>query len=298
MQGAVALGRRVGHAVVSIAVAIVLAGAAIASRSGSLDATRVAPVGAEAPVDPALAMTTAATLLEATTAKGAPGYTFEILQRSTMHARAGGPQIEIPDPIDPHKSLGLADTYELGSLIERGAVTPAGFTMEMRTGPAVGKPVDWTSAYQFGVTTVGKTIYRNDGAGWYATDDPPGIGLDPRTASLLPTLMRNVTAVANDGFSVVGDVQLPTVTGSGKVADIPGIVAVDGASFTELTGPIEFSLDAQGRLAQLHVVARNTNLDVYDLLVDTTITFGYPSAAPDLPVPSPARPASADAVQQ
>ena len=81
-------------------------------------------------------------------------------------------------------------------------------------------------------------------------------------------------------------------------ADVPGIVAVDGASFTELTGPIEFSLDAQGRLAQLHLIARNTNLDVYDLLVDTTITFGYPSAAPDLPAPSPVRPASADAAQQ
>jgi hypothetical protein len=294
--GALARARQLGFVMVSIGIALAIAITAIVVRSG-LTTARSVPVGAQTPLSAPLAMTSAATLLETAVAKDGPGYTFEILQRSTMHAKAGGPQIEIPDPTDPHKSDGFADTYELGALIERGAVTSDGFTMEMRTGPAVGRPVDWTAPYQFGVTTVGGKVFRNDGAGWYPTDDPPGIGLDPKTAARLPSLLRDASGVANAGFSVVGDVQLPTITGSAKVADIPGIVAVDGASFTQLVAPVEFTFDAQGRLAQLHSLARNANLTDYDLLVDTVITFSYPAAATPLPDASPARPASADVVQ-
>ncbi|MBA2721227.1 MAG: hypothetical protein H0U52_18590 [Chloroflexi bacterium] len=290
--------RQLGRAlssVVPILVAFALL-AILAYGRGGPPATLA--VGAPTPESPALALTAAAAQLEQKTAKGAPGYTFEIVQRSTIHARPGGPQIEIPDPIDRNKSLGFADTYEVGALIERGAVTPDGFTMEMRTGPAPGKPADWTAPYQFGViSTAGKT-FRDDGAGWYLTDSPPGIGLDPATAALLPGLLRNATGVANDGFTKVGEVLLPKVTGSAKVADIPGVVAADGAPFTELVAPLDFAFDDQGRLAQVHVLARNTNLDVYDLLIDTTITFAYPDQAAPLPEPVPARPASADVVQK
>lgn len=239
-------------------------------------------------------MTAAATVFEQRTAVGGAGYTFEIVQRSTMHAKSGGPQIEIPDPVDPHKSLGFADTYELGALIERGAVTAAGFSMEMRTGPAAGKPADWTAPYQFGALLKGGKTYRDDGAGWYRTDSPPGIGLDPATAALLPTLLRNATDVADANPTDVNGSSLATVSGASKVPDIPGIVAVDGAGFTELIAPLEFAFDEQGRLAQLHALARNANLKEYDLLVDTVITFAYPTTAPDLPDPSPVRPANAD----
>lgn len=289
---------RAFDAVLTIAVAVVIGGMLIFGRSQITPALATLAVGAPTPESPALALTAAATRLEQSLAKGAPGYTFEIVQRSTIHARAGGPQIEIPDPIDRHKSLGFADTYEVGSLIERGAVTPAGFTMEMRTGPTPGKPADWTAPYQFGVISTAGKMFRDDGAGWYLTDSPPGIGLDPRTAALLPGLLRNATGAANDGFTKVGDVLLPRISASAKVADIPGVVAADGAPFTELVAPLEFALDDQGRLAQLHVIARNTNLDVYDLLVDTTITFAYPDQAAPLPEPVPARPASADVVQK
>jgi hypothetical protein len=254
-------------------------------------------VAAGAGPDPADRMAGAATILDQKTAAGGAGFTFEILQRSTIHARPGGPQIEIPDPVDPHKSLGFADTYDVGALIERGAVIPAGFTMEMRTGPAPDKDPDWKSAYQFGVTTSGAKTFRNDGIGWYRTDNPPGVGLDPRTAALLPDLLRNATAVTDAGTKPVNGATLPAVTGSAKVADIPGVIASDGAGFTELVAPLEFAFDDQGRLAQVHVLARNTNLDVYDLLIDTTITFAYPTTAAPLPDPSPARPASADAAQ-
>lgn len=246
--------------------------------------------------EPSARLASAAGILEQATAKSGPGYTFEIIQRSTIHARAGGPRIEIPDPIDRNKSLGFADAYDVGSLIERGAVTPDGFWMEMRTGPAPGKEADWTAPYQFGAIERDGKTFRDDGVGWYATDDPPGIGLDPRTAALLPGLLRNATSVADTGSKPVDGATLATVSGSAKVADIPGIIAADGAPFTELVAPLDFAFDAEGRLAQVHVLARNMNLDGYDLLIDTTITFAYPAAAAELPQPLPVRPASADVV--
>jgi hypothetical protein len=107
--GGLARVRQLAHALVSIALAVAIAGILLVVRPG-VSVSRTVPVGAQTPPSPAQAMTTAASLLEATTAKGGPGYTFEILQRSTMHARAGGPQIEIPDPTASHKSLGFADT--------------------------------------------------------------------------------------------------------------------------------------------------------------------------------------------
>jgi hypothetical protein len=277
--------RRLAFAAGTILIAGALAAVAIGAR---FPLVRPTVVGAQAPTSAPAAMLAAADVLESKTAKGGPGYTFEIVQRSTMHARPGGPQIEIPDPSDRHKSLGFADSYEFGSLIERGSVTPAGFAMEMRTGPAPGRDPDWKAPYQFGVTTSAGKTFRNDGSGWYPTDLPPGIGLDPATAALLPKLLRSTSAPFNSGFAVVGDVQLPIVSGVAHLDDVPGIVAVDAAPFTELVGPFEYAIDAQGRLAQIHAVARNTRLEAYDLIVDTVITFDYPSTADPLPEPSPA----------
>jgi hypothetical protein len=281
--------RRAASALASIAIAGAIAWCAVAVHR-ALPTGAPLTAGAAPPASPALAMTGAATILEQKTALGGAGFTFEIVQRSTMHAKPGGPLIDIPDPNDRHKSLGLTDTYELGSLIERGSTTPAGFTMEMRTGPAAGKDPDWSAAYQFGVIATGGKVFRNDGDGWYKTNSPPGIGLDPATAALLPSLLRNATNPANSGFSKVGDVLLPTVSATGSVADFPGVVAADGATFTNLVAPVEFTFDDQGRLALLHSVAQNTNLAQYDLLVDTLITFGYPAVAPALPDPTPTRP--------
>ena len=39
--------------------------------------------------------------------------------------------------------------------------------------------------------------YRNDGSGWYETSQPPGIGLDPASARLLPGMLRNVEGAAD-----------------------------------------------------------------------------------------------------
>lgn len=229
----------------------------------------------------------AATVLETALAKGGAGVTFEIVQRSTMHAKEGGPKIEVPDPVDRTKSLGLADEYPLGSLIERGAVTPDGFWMEMRTGPAPGAEPDWAAEYQFGAIVRDGKTWRNDGEGWYETDTPPGIGLDPRTAALLPQLLRNATEPSDEGTTSLDGRSVRQVDATGRVADVPGIVAVDGEAFTELKDPLEFSFDDQGRLVAIRSVARNTNVTDFDLLVETVIELAYPAAAEPLPEPSP-----------
>jgi hypothetical protein len=132
--------------------------------------------------------------------------------------------------------------------------------------------------------------YRNEGAGWYTTDSPPGVGLDPITVRLLPDLVRNATAPADAGLDPA-DASLRAIAATGTVADIPGVVAADGARFTKLTEPVTFALDPDGRLAKLHVVAQNTNLTEFDLVVDTEIdlTYGLTQALPE-PTPTYAGP--------
>jgi hypothetical protein len=240
---------------------------------------------------PTQAMGVAASALEAAWLPGAGGVTFEVVQRSTMHAKPAGPKIEIPDPSDRYKSLGFADEYYVGALLERGAVTPAGFWMEMRTGPAKDAQPDWEAPYQFGAIARDGKTWRNDGEGWYETDSPPGIGLDPKTASLLPRLLRNATGPTEAGIETVDGEEARKLTADGRVADIPGVVAADGLDFTVLAEPLELSFDDLGRLVKARVVARNTNMTDYDLIVETVITLRYPLTAAALPEPSPTRPA-------
>jgi hypothetical protein len=267
-----------------------LAGAATPDPSAapaSSDPTS-APVPARAQLDAAAGM------IEATTDADGTGYRFEIVQTSTLHALPDGPRIEVPDPTDPHATLGFADAYQIDTAIEHGVVTPNGFWMEMRSGPTADKAPDFEKApYRFGTLVKDGITYRNDGDGWYETDRPPGIGLDPATAALLPTLLREATKPKDAGTASAdaadaGGTELRLVTATGDVADIPGVIAVDGEPFTELTEPVEFGFDDQGRLAKLRVVARNTNHKVFDLIVETVITFDWtvpPGPLPD-PVPS------------
>lgn len=232
----------------------------------------------------------AATALEAAHAKGAGGIAFQIVQTATLHAKAGGPRIDVPDP-NSRGSLGLADVYQVGSAIERGTYTSDGFWMEMRDGPAPGEKPDFEHAtYAFGAIIKAGKAYRNDGDGWYPTDQPPGIGLDPATAALLPTLLRNAASPIDAGPGLVDGAPVRNVTAAGKVADVPGIIAVDGASFTAITDPVRFSFDDQGRLVELEVTAQNTNETRYDLLIETVITLGYPASAPPVSDPTPTLP--------
>lgn len=283
------------------ALVLVLAMAGVAAARVAPPATVTVPVSAVAGGapggTPAELKAAAADLLAAATAKGGSGYRFEIVQRSTLTAKPGGPRIDVPDPNDRGKSLGLADTYYLIGLVETGYVTPAGFAMEMRAGPAspdarvdlTGGELLFRALVRDGIT------YRDDGQGWYPTDQPPGIGLDPATAALLPGLLRNATAPATaDLAAAEGELgradasATRAITAAGTVADLPGVVAVDGAPFTELTKPITFSFDAAGRLSSLLVTARNTNAAVHDLVVVTEITLHYDDVPTGLPAPEPA----------
>lgn len=243
--------------------------------------------GAAAGLTPAGLASAAADALVAAHDKGAGGITFQIVQIATLHAKSGGPKIDVPDP-NSRGSLGLADEYQIGSTIERGAYTPGGFWMEMRAGPQKGEKPDWNgAAYEFGAIVRAGTTYRNDGKGWYETDSPPGIGLDPATAALLPSLLRQATSPADVGTADLAGLPVRNVAAATKIADAPGIMAVDAASFTAITDPMTFAFDDRGRLVQLHAITKNTNEKTFDLLVDTVITFNYPLTADPIPDPTP-----------
>jgi hypothetical protein len=229
----------------------------------------------------------AADKLAATTAKDGRGYTFEIVQRSTMVQRPGGPPIEV-DPKDTRQGPEFAQRYPLATYLESGFVTPDGFFAEIRRGPddpSVAPDFKEASVELSALVRDGAT-WRNDGAGWYGTDDPPGIGLDPATAALLPTLLREATgakeAQPTDGVSA------RTLDATTKVADVPGIIAVDLAAATEISEPASLAFDDAGRLVSLTISARNTNMTRFDLIVETVITLAYPPDPPALPDPLPA----------
>jgi len=209
----------------------------------------------------------AATNLEDATRAGGAGFTFTVVSRSTLEAKAGGPLIDIPDPADRRKSLGLTDSYYLGATLAEGSVTPDGYWLQMRRGPDAPDtapdfehaPITLAALVADGVT------WRNDGTGWYQTDRPPGIGLDPRTIALLPTLLRDATDAKSDGTKVVDGTPAIGVEATGEMAKAPGLLAIDAEAFSVLVAPIEFSLDGAGRLIELHAVLRNTRMTTYDL---------------------------------
>lgn len=126
--------------------------------------------------------------------------------------------------------------YYLGASIATGLVTPDGHFLQMRRGPATPDAVpDFAGAEPTLAALVrGKTQYRNDGDGWYETDQLPGIGLDPATIARLPGLLRRASAAADAPRVDVAGLALPTVTAQGAIADAPGLMAIDAAPFTEL----------------------------------------------------------------
>jgi hypothetical protein len=139
--------------------------------------------------------------------------------------------------------------------------------------------------------------YRNDGRGWYETDRPPGIGLDPITASILPRFLarlRDINDVAPEGLqSELGlDYEDRAISANGDIADLPGLIAVDGQPFTELKGPFELTFDKAGRLTGIIATARNSNLPTFDLMVTTEIAIHYDNIPSSLPSPEPIMPAA------
>jgi len=239
------------------------------------------------PGQPGAKLATAAAGLEAALGSGGSGFRFEIVQSQTLVAKPGQ-KIEVPDPADRSKSLGLVDELVITSLVERGAATAAGFWSELRTGPEPGDSPRYDGGRRlFGAIAKGDSRWRDDGHGWYETDLLPGIGLDPRTVARLPALLREATAPSEPVPASDAGRPIEKLAATGRVPNIPGVVASDGEAFTALAGPIEFGLDTEGRLATLRIVARNTTETVHELRVETHIRFLYTDVGP-LPAPEPA----------
>ena len=159
----------------------VLTGAAAVTRAGLPTPRPAITVGAGA-ASLASLQASAADQVAAALAKGGTGISFEIVQRSTIKARPDGAKIPVPDPVDPHRTLGLADEYFLNALLERGFATADGFYSEMLAGPAPGKAPDWNGEIRLQALQRDGTVYRNEGEGWYEHDDTarhrarPGVG--------------------------------------------------------------------------------------------------------------------------
>jgi hypothetical protein len=275
--------------VLGVAVVLIAVGAITMARLGLFDIYTA--VGA---VNPAISSLTADQLkagaadsLEAATGKGGGGFAFEIVQTSTIKAQPGGPLIDIPDPANGRVIIGQASEYPYYTLLEHGVVTPAGFWSELRSWPvAAGAPI-WDKAdLRRSALLRDGVSWRNDRQGWYEADVLPGIGLDPATAALLPTLLRDASGAQKEADVVVGGVPQLRVDAAAQKTDMPGVVAADGVAYTKINAPVEFSFDGQGRLVAIHVVALNTNLKGYDLAVDTVITIRYDDVG-NLPAPDP-----------
>jgi len=251
--------------------------------------TVVGLAGGANAVPPQQLTAAAADLLANTTEAGGSGYRFNIVQTSTMVAKAGGPKIPVPDPVT-RGTLRMADTYYLNALLEQGVARPDGFWSQMQAGPNEGATPDWAGApILFEALVRDGERWRNDGDGWYQAQIVPGIGLDPDTAGLLPALLRGATSPVDvpAGDKAADPTAARTLANAATPAQIPGVVAANGAAFTKLTDPVAYGFDDTGRLVSVRVMALNTNMTDFDLVVETTITIAYDDVA-GLPEPKPA----------
>jgi len=299
---------RIARAGVMVAIPVVFVASIAFLRAGGADAASLQVTGPRVQVAPDASARTrlsaAATAMQTALAKGGGGITFEVVQTQTLVARSGGPKLEIHDPADRSKVLGLTDTLPVGTLVERGIATSAGFWSELIHGPLPGAEAAFDLAK---VTPARQALvrdgirYRNDGDGWLQADVVPGIGLDPDAVLRLAGLLTDVpdatdatlTAEVDPAFKLKGlkgpaQAAARAIDATSKVANLPAILAPDLAGATELRGKTDFELDDTGRLVSLTVVARNANMELYDLIVKTVITFRYPDAPPPLPDPQPA----------
>jgi hypothetical protein len=282
--------------------------AVVLLQAGSVHAAAMRVTGPRVEVPPDASARTrlaaAATAIQAALDEGGGGITFEVVQTQTMVARPGGPRLEVQDPAVRGRVLGLTDTLPVGTLVERGIATPAGFWSELIHGPQPGAEAsfDLAAATPARQALVRDGIrWRDDGAGWYPSDALPGIGLDPDSVLKLAGVLTDTADASDSALAAETDpaFTLRGLRGSAqpaarameatsKVANLPALIAPDLTGATELRGRSEFELDAAGRLVSLDVVARNTRMEQYDLVLRTVITFRYPDAAPPLPEPVPA----------
>jgi hypothetical protein len=272
-----------------LAIALVLL-TVLGSRLGAPLPIALAAPALEGTPDEQLSV--AADKIAAATARDGSGFTFTVVSRSTLHQRDGGPLIEVPDPVDPKRTLELATSYYVGGSLAEGIVTPDGYFLQLKGGPV---PEDRQPDIAAAVPTLaalvkdGKT-FRDDGDGWYETDLPPGIGLDEATIALLPTLLRDAGSPEATDARLVDGAVAAGIRAEGSIEDAPALHAVGTLEYTELLGPMSFALDEDNRLVEIGAVMRNLRMETFDLLVTTTVTLRYPTEPLVLPEPVPAMP--------
>ncbi len=234
----------------------------------------------------------AADALEAATGAGGTGYQFEVEQRQAEDALPGGPEIALYDPSDKAKVTGHTAHFYVNSTVVRGRVAPGALWMEMRVGPGEGVAADFDKAPpMWAVIWRDQTAWRNEGQGWFRADTSPGVGMDPVTAARLPGMLRNLSNVTDIGPATLqGGAKARHYAGLADIADFPGVVASDGAPFTESPVRVDVWVDQLGRVVRIEATARNLNEAEYNLHVDTVITFSYTAAGP-VPDPAPLAPA-------
>ncbi len=279
-----ALPRRALAAFGALFLAAIVSGFALGAADGS--AADPLPAGYPA------ALVEAAGALEAATAPGGVGYTFEAVQRQVVRRKADGPGVPVTDPADPQLVVGHVEALYVSGTTSRGARTPAAFWMAMRAGPGENAAPDFDrGSLLAAVLERDGRLWRTDGPGWFETDVSPGQGMDPLTAARLPYLLRRLGSPTDIGLETIGGQALHHYAGVAAAADYPGVVASDGLVFTSSPVAVELWLDAANRLVTLRGQALNLNETGFELVVASSVTFGYgaPGAPPD-PVPTLAPP--------
>ena len=174
---------------------------------------------------------------------------------------------------------GTASEAYVTSMISAGAVSPDGFWMDMRRGPTPGAAPDFAaSPVVFTVIEGPDGTARNDGQGFYATEQSPGMGFDPVTAKAFPRLLASLARLTDLGTAQIDGATLQGFAGTAAREDFPGVVAADGLAFTEPTFPIEVWYDADGDLVRVVAWARNLNQVAWDLVLETVVTLEYAPA--------------------
>ncbi len=281
-------GANLASAIVGVALVATAIGAIVLARSNGPMAGLAAAGALQASALSADELrTTAAAALDAALAKGGGGITFQVVQRNTLYQKPGGPAIEVRSDTDPTKVVGSTDQYYINAMVSTGAVTDSAFWMEIRRGPGKDEAPDFTAGeLRYNVIERAGVLWRNDGKGWYQTDVSPGMGMDPVSARKLPDLLRALQDGSKLEATIYNGRLLAGVGGVTGVDDYPGVVASDGKEFTDGTFGIRTWFDDQGRLVRLEASAHNLNADVYNLVSQTVVTFGYGSTG-DPPAPTP-----------
>ena len=101
-----------------------------------------------------------------------------------------------------------------------------------------------------------------------------------------PHRLQETLGCLTAGAATVDPDAARTVAAPAKSADLPGVIAADGAAFTRLSAPVAYGFDDSGRLVGVVVSAISTNMTEFDLVIETRIAIAYDPVAA-LPEPKP-----------